>query len=160
MEYIMGLTVGQILGRSVGVLAILSVFIEIIPIKFNPISMILSWIGKRTNSELAAEFKSFSDKQKEVNEKIGLLNTKVDGVNDRIDLEHAENCKSKILRFADEIGQGAKHSQEHFNQILTDIDEYEDYCDSHHDYQNTKTVIATARIKEVYAKGSKNNDFL
>lgn len=160
MEYIMGLTVGQILGRSVGVLVILSVFIEITPIKFNPISMILSWIGKRTNRELAAEFKSFSDKQKEVNEKIELLNTKVDGVNDRIDLEHAENCKSKILRFADEIGRGAKHSQEHFNQILTNVDEYEDYCDLHHDYQNTKTVIATARIKEVYAKCSKNNDFL
>ena len=46
MEVLMGLTLGQINGRIAGALAALSVFVEITPVKINPISFILRWIGK------------------------------------------------------------------------------------------------------------------
>ena len=52
MEAFMNLTLGQIIGRIAGVIAVLSIFIEITPVKINPISALLRWVGKQINKEL------------------------------------------------------------------------------------------------------------
>ena len=44
MDKLMNLTVGQIVGRIAGIIAALSIFIEITPIKVNPISALLKWV--------------------------------------------------------------------------------------------------------------------
>ena len=150
MEALMGLTVGQIVGYIAGGLAVLSVIIEFNKkIKFNPLTLILEWIGKRTNGELES--------------KIDGMDKKIDSLEGSVaDLERNDiiGCRREILQFADELRRGEKHSQETFDQVLSDIDAYDKYCDKHQDFKNNKTIAARKKILEVYEKRMDNNDFL
>lgn len=142
MDAIMGLTLGQLIGRIAGIIAVASIFIEITPIKINPISHILKWIGSQLNKGLT--------------EKINKMERKIDA------LERADvvSCRVRILRFADEIRNGHRHSQEMFDQVLSDIDTYDAYCTEHPDFRNNKTVAARKMILTVYSSCLENNDFL
>lgn len=142
MEAFMNLTLGQIIGRIAGVIAVLSIFIEITPVKINPISALLRWVGKQINKELM--------------DKVNTLETKV-GALEKSDVI---DCRVRILTFADEIRRGVRHSEETFDQVLSDIDTYERYCTEHPDFMNNKTVAAKAKILDVYSECMDNNDFL
>lgn len=56
--------------------------------------------------------------------------------------------------------RGMKHSQENFDQVLSDIDDYEHYCNNHPEFKNNKTVAAKEKILKVYSERMDNNDFL
>lgn len=142
MEAFMNLTLGQIVGRIAGVIAALSIFIEITPVKISPISAMLRWVGKQINKELM--------------DKVNTLETKV-GALEKSDVI---DCRVRILTFADEIRRGMRHSKETFDQVLSDIDTYERYCTEHPDFMNNKTVAAKAKIIDVYSECMDNNDFL
>lgn len=142
MEAFMNLTLGQIVGRIAGVIAALSIFIEITPVKISPISALLRWVGKQINKELM--------------DKVNTLETKV-GALEKSDVI---DCRVRILTFADEIRRGMRHSKETFDQVLSDIDTYERYCTEHPDFMNNKTVAAKAKIIDVYSECMDNNDFL
>lgn len=153
MESLMNATVGQLIGGGLGIIAILSVFIEFTPIKLNPVSAFLNWIGRRTNRELF--------------EKIGDLENKVDEIQSRQEAaeaieeeREAVNCRIRILSFSDELRRNIRHSQESFDQVLSDIDNYEKYCDAHPNFKNNKTVTAKERIKAAYEGCMDQNDFL
>lgn len=142
MEAFMNLTLGQIVGVIIGVIAALSIFIEITPIKINPVSHLLKWIGKQFNNDLM--------------EKVNTLEKKV------LALEESDvvDCRVRILTFADEIRRHIPHSRETFDQILSDIDTYEKYCNQHPDFKNNKTVTAQSIILEVYKECFDKNNFL
>lgn len=142
MDAIMGLTLSQLVGRIAGIIAVASIFIEITPIKLNPISHILKWVGLQLNKDLA--------------EKINKMESKIDS------LERADTiaCRYRILSFSDEIRKGDKHSQEMFDQVLSDIDHYDRYCKDNPDFKNNKTVAAKHKILEVYSSCIDNNSFL
>lgn len=72
----------------------------------------------------------------------------------------ADERRLRILRFSDELRSEVKHSQEHFNNILEDIDKYEKYCKDNPDYPNTKCLLAIENIKAVYKRRLEKNDFL
>lgn len=62
----------------------------------------------------------------------------------------ASTARTNILRFADELYNNIHHSKEYFDQILTDIDEYNAYCSNHPNYKNSKAEHATEIVKETY----------
>lgn len=145
----MGLTIEGLIGRITGIIAAVSVFIEITPIKINPVSAILGWVGERLN--------------KDVNKKLDDLERKIDDLEDSVDELEESNviaARVRILTFADEIRRNIKHSYESFDQVLSDIDTYDKYCESHEKFQNNKTVAAKKQIIEVHAKCMEQNDFL
>lgn len=74
--------------------------------------------------------------------------------------QKAINCRSRILRFSDEITRKLPHSEEYFNQILDDITEYETYCRDHKEFTNNRTILAVERIKDCYRERLEKNDFL
>lgn len=74
--------------------------------------------------------------------------------------DKAKRMRGRILRFADELLQGERHSQEHFNEILEDITEYNRYCATHPDFPNDKAAISIGHIENVYRARLENNDFL
>ena len=76
------------------------------------------------------------------------------------ELERVRQARQRILRFNDEILFDKRHSKEHFDEILSDIDIYEDYCRTHEDYENNKAILAIATIREVYKDCLKTHDFL
>ena len=72
----------------------------------------------------------------------------------------ASSQRYRILRFYDEVCEGRKHSESHFEDILQDIDEYENYCSHHEEYRNNRGHVAMACIKDEYARAKAVGDFL
>lgn len=76
------------------------------------------------------------------------------------DEREARNARRRILRFNDELLRNIDHSKEYFDDILLDIDTYEDYCETHHGFQNGKAVMAIDNIRRCYRLCTEQNKFL
>lgn len=116
--------------------------LEVSKIKINPWSFIGNLLNKGVISKMEKIEKDVAEVKKEIGE-----NT-------------ATSSRYRILRFDDEILHNTKHTKEHFDQILLDIDVYEKFCDNHPDFKNNLAVMAIKHIKQVYQKCSSENSFL
>ncbi|MCD8208530.1 MAG: hypothetical protein LUD72_11375 [Bacteroidales bacterium] len=127
------MSLGEIItgGGVAGIIVILSL-IQVAPLKVNPWSAIARGLGHALNADLS----------------------------DKIDQNEAQAARYRIIRFDDEIRHKTRHTEEHFNQILDDINQYERYCSAHPDYPNLKAGMAIDNIKEIYRNCKNNNDFL
>ena len=146
IETMSTVSVGQVLAGGAGVVALVSVFIEITPVKINPVSKFLAWLGRKINGEVIS--------------KVDKLESQITAMQKVNDEQEAINCRYRILRFGDEVKHGTRHSQEHFEQILADIDAYEIFCKDHKDFKNNKTRVTTERILDVYRECVETDDFL
>lgn len=126
---------------AIGIVAFMSL-VEIAPIKINP----WSWLGNTLNKGVICKMdkieKDVADVKKEVAE------------------SSAVTSRYRILRFDDEILHDMKHTKEHFDQILLDIDVYEKFCEDHPDFKNNLAIMAIKHIKTIYQKCSTDNSFL
>lgn len=129
----------------VGAFATLTV-LQVAPIKINPWTWIARAIGRAINAEVIA--------------KVDKLECEVQTIKKNTEEHEAKSARVRILRFGDEILHDVKHSQEHFNQVLLDITEYEEYCSKHPEFRNNVTGITTKRIMETYERCLKDNNFL
>jgi len=136
-----------------GIVLLIITALEFLTKKLKPWSFVLNLIGKAMNRDLYDKFDVIETDVKEVNKKVDRLDAKIDE-------KTACDARSRILRFADEVYFGVKHSKEHFDDILDDITIYEQYCEAHPNFKNNKTVMATKRIKEVYEECLDKNSFL
>lgn len=90
-------------------------------------------------------------------EKLERDNKAQDAKNDE---RHAVSMRVRILRFRDEMLVGQNHTHDSFRQVLTDIDEYEKYCERHPDFKNNQTLATIEHIKENYHQRLDRHDFL
>lgn len=153
MDALKDMTIGQIIGDGAGVLIVLSLFFEIAPIKFNPVSSLLKWLGGKMNTGIG-------ERLTEIEKRVDSLDGEIKGVRDDADLHNAQNIRIRILQFADELRIGVRHSQEHFDQMLEDIDNYERYCMAHPNFKNSKATLATKLIEDTYTDCVEKNSFL
>ena len=103
---------------------------------------------------------SIKESNKETDKQIGEIKKAfADHVKD-YEAAKASSQRYRILRFYDEVCDGQRHSESHFEDILQDIDEYETYCKHHDDYKNNRGHVAMEYIKELYAKLKANGGFL
>ena len=102
---------------------------------------------------------SISNRKKTV-ERIDKVEVKLDSHIKEEEWANAKASRVRILRFNDELCRGTQFSENHFEDILEDIDAYEKFCDTHKDYHNGKGVIAMAHIKAEYEKHMIEHDFL
>lgn len=130
---------------SLAVLALLSI-VEVSPIKINPWSWIGKTIGRAINGELIS--------------KVNDIEIQMQRMKNTIDENEAKAARVRILRFGDELYQGKKHSKEHFDNILADITDYDDYCRAHVDFKNERTKITEQIIKERYHQCCVDKSFL
>lgn len=140
------MNIKELLTSGGGVLLILLTLIQIAPVKINPWSWLAKNIGKAINGEVV--------------EKVDNLSTDIRNLRDECEEREATACRTRILRFGDEILHDVRHSKEHFDQILIDITAYENYCASHPDFRNNVAVATIRRINQVYAQCIRNNNFL
>lgn len=140
------MNIKELLTSGGGVLLILLTLIQIAPVKINPWSWLAKNIGKAINGEVV--------------EKVDNLSTDIRNLRDECEEREATACRTRILRFGDEILHDVRHSKEHFDQILIDITAYENYCASHPDFRNNVAVATIKRINQVYAQCISNNNFL
>lgn len=130
----------------IGGLIALSGLVEIAPIKINPWSKILRWIGNKLNGDVLVEVDALKDK--------------IQLVSDRQEESEAKSARVRILRFGDEMYLGQKHSKEHFINILADIKTYNDYCRDHPSFENERTKITEKHIKSTYQHCLEEHSFL
>lgn len=145
-ESMKGMTASEIAGDALLLLVGLSAFIEITPIKINPISHILKWIGSRINGEVIS--------------KVNKLERDIERIEYTEGERYVKSARTRVLRFGDEVIHGVKHSKEHFDDILLDIHEYDTYCKEHPEFENDRMQLTAKHIKETYAKCMKENSFL
>ena len=147
------MSVKDILEWGGGGLIVLLTIIQITPIKINPWSWLAGIIGRAINKDVM-------DKINVLDEKIDTLDKKTLALEAKADERNAKACRVKILRFGDEILHNVSHSKEHFDQILLDITEYQNYCDTHKDFINHVTVCTTKKIEDTYQHLLDTNGFL
>ena len=130
----------------IGVVVILAGMIKIPPIQVN----FWGWLGRLIGRAINGE----------VLERVDDLSKEVDTLKKEEELERVRQARQRILRFSDEILFEQRHSKEHFDEILEDIDVYEKYCHEHTDYENNRAELAIATIREVYKRCLQTHDFL
>ena len=136
----------ELLTGGGGILLVILTLLQITPIQINPWSWLAKKIGKAINGEVV--------------EKVDNLGTDIRNLRDECEEREATACRTRILRFGDEILHEVRHSKEHFDQILIDITAYENYCTSHPNFRNNVAVATIRRINQVYAQCIRDNDFL
>jgi len=140
------MTLKELLTGGGSAVIILATLLQIAPIKINPWSWLAKNIGKALNGEVV--------------EKVDSLEKNVEKLRAECEERAATNCRTRILHFGDEILHNVRHSKEHFDQILLDITDYEQYCNNHPHFKNNVAVATIKRITEVYEECVENNDFL
>ena len=109
-----------------------------------------SWLGRMIGRAINGE----------VLDKVVFLTKDLDDFKKQTEVERVRQARQRILRFSDEILFQKRHSKEHFDEILEDIDLYERYCDTHEDYKNNRATLAIVTIREVYKECLQTHDFL
>lgn len=135
---------------SAGIVSLIAItgILEVSPIKVNPWSA----IGKVINRPVL-------DKQVELERKIDLMDGKIEDVKDRQEESEVKAARMRIQRFADELYSNVKHSKEHFDLILMDITQYNNYCNTHPGFVNEKTKVAQEIITDIYEKCLRDRSF-
>lgn len=153
--------VGVVIIDSGCIAGIVAALIQLSPIKVNPWSSLMKWIGKKLCGDIVAEMREQAKKDEQLAADIARIETKVLERCEIADQRAAIQCRLRILQFGDKILHGdKKHSKEIYDQILTDLTEYDYYCETHKDFKNEKTVLTAKRIREVYLELLETNGFL
>lgn len=139
------MSIQEILTAGGGTVIVLLTLVQIAPVKLNPWSTIIKWIGHALNAEVL-------EKQQETQKKLD-EHIRVD------DERNANLLRTQILRFNDELIDDKHHTREHFIEILAIIDAYEEYCRSHPNYKNNRCICAVENIKRVYNERLQKHDF-
>lgn len=103
------------------------------------------------------------DKKEDCSKKIIEMIQKLDEKIDKLDGELSERgaiaCRVRILKFMDEILEGWNHSRDSYTQVLQDITNYSNYCDTHPLFLNHQTEATIEYIKNDYQQHLEKNDF-
>lgn len=104
--------------------------------------------------------KKIIDLEKKIINKTEILHSEIVAVDNKAEEREIINKRVKILRFCDEILHDHLHTKEHFDQILTDITDYNEYSDTHPNFKNHIIVNSINMIEEKYREHLTNGDFL
>lgn len=127
------------------VLLIFSIFIQISPIKWNPITSFFKWVGKLLTSE--------------VNSKIDDVSEQVEEMRADIDSNEKDRIRWEILDFANSCRQEERHSHDEFKHIVELHDKYKALLER----TGEKNGVFDAEyhwIESLYTERLKKNDFL
>lgn len=124
---------------------IFSIFFQISPIKWNPISSFVKWIGKVLTSNIDG--------------KIDDIATSVEELREDVDTNEKDRIRWEILDFANSCRNGAKHSHDEFQHISDLHDKYKLLLEKTGD-KNGVFETEYKWIQTIYEERLQKNDFL
>lgn len=95
---------------------------------------------------------SKNDRTKDILRAVADTNTRLSALETSFEQDKAVQARTKILRFKDELYNNIDHSQEYFEQVLDDIEAYDQYCNQHPDFANGRTKTAAKYINDEYLR--------
>ena len=96
---------------------------------------------------------------KKVDLKLSTLEDRITKNEEKADERDAEARRVRILKFADEMLEGRRHSKDSYDQALSDITAYEHFCGTHPDFKNNQTAATIMLINDSYKKRLEKHDF-
>ena len=103
----------------------------------------------------------------QISEKLDVQGKKLNSLEEAFNKKNAEDqekeaksARRRILRMDDEIRIGVKHSKDFFDDVLRDIDYYEEYCDDHPHFKNKCAESAIKNVMACYETCKMENSFL
>ena len=130
---------------GIGVLVLIFLtLVEVTPIKINPWSVLLKWIGRKTNAELYS--------------KVDALSSDMETFKKDFENKNANDLRWSILGFASSCRKGERHSREEWKHVVEQMAFYEDYVE---EKKITNGVIKedTKYLRNLYHRISAENDF-
>lgn len=119
--------------------------------------------GKKIIDMIKKLDEKIDEKIAELDERSTRRNDRLDKKIDKLDSELSErgaiSCRVRILKFMDEILEGWVHSRDSYTQVLQDITNYTNYCDTHPLFLNHQTEATIEYIKNDYQEHLEKNDF-
>lgn len=88
------------------------------------------------------------------------LRAEIRSIDEKGDQRDAVEARVRILKFNDDLLEGRKHSKDSYDQAMSDITRYEQYCNDHPNFKNHQTVLTIANINNSYAERLEKHDFL
>lgn len=132
------------------------------PVLVAAVTIIPTIINNRKKTENS--IREMVDEIKEDNQK---TNDKVDALSQQLDKhirenedDNAKQIRARILRAYDDLCGGKLMSESHFEDILQDIDYYEEYVSMHPDFKNNRGEAAMNYIRDRYRKEKESGGFL
>ena len=135
---------------SLGV--VLGIFVEITPIKINPVSTLLKFIGSNINADLKAEISA-------VKTEIETTKESVQKIDNNVDNNEIDRIRWEILDFANTCRNKRKHTREEFLHIIALNEKYHKILDERGE-TNGQIDIEYDYIESIYRKCLENNSFL
>ena len=139
-------------GGSGLIVAVMSI-IQVSKIEINPQSWIAAQLGNALNAGVMKEIKDIKTEQEETKKK---LDAHIEEGEER----KADNYRSRVLRFNNEIVRGLGHTEEDYDEILDVIWKYNEYCKTHPKYKNNKMPHAIKNVERMYDEMLQTNGFL
>lgn len=132
-------------GPIVLVIVAVMTLLQITPVKINPWSAILKWLGKQLNSEVI--------------NKVDNLEKRLDAHIEETQENELQARRSSILDFSSSVIRGVNYHREKFDFMIKECDRYEKYCKDN-DIKNGVAEASIAEIRRIYREHLRNADFL
>lgn len=145
IEVVKSMTASEIAGNVTLLLVALSAFIEITPIKFNPISLLFGWIGKKFNGPVL--------------EKLSQQDKAMDKIRDVVDDNEIDRIRWEILDFSNSCRQGKKHTLDEFVHIIELNEKYHQIL-ARRKLTNGRIDLEYNYIVSIYEECQKKDSFL
>ena len=112
--------------------------VEITPIKVNPLSWLLKWIGSKVNGEMLK---------------------RIDKLEANVDTNEMDRIRWEVLDFANSCRNGRRHTQDEFEHIITLVKKYEALLEKL-GKENGVFEMEYKYIVKLYEKCQQENDFI
>lgn len=122
-----------------------SIFIQISPIKWNPITSFVKWFGKIVTHDLDA-------KMEEIEDAVG-------NIVDQVEENEKDRIRWEVLDFANSCRNGRKHTKDEYHHIIALNDKYHDLLNKTGDH-NGVFDAEYEYIAKLYSERLEKNDFL
>lgn len=139
------MTLGEVVGSGAVIILIFTTLVEITPIKWNPLSSILSWLGDRMNRKLITKVDEQGKQIKDLDEKI--------------DMNEIDHIRWEILNFANSCRNHQLHTKDEFEHIINLHEKYNKILSDRH-LTNGLVTIEYEYIEEIYRHCLEKNSFL
>ena len=115
---------------------------------------------KKTEESINSLKDDFVKANNETNEKVDSLSNQFSKHVREDEDNNAKQVRIRILRFYDELCEGKPRSENHFDDILDDIDYYEQYVVKHPTFKNNRGEAAMNDIRDRYRIEKEAGGFL
>lgn len=145
-----------------------SIFIEIVPVKFSPLTALVTWLFKPVRDEIEALKKEMTENidsmKSELKEDIDNLVAKDDDISEQLeaitvnqDKRRFATIRWEVLEFANSIENGALHTHFEYQHIKDDIEEYKALHEKYPDLTNGYLEEAIVDINKHYDEHKTQN---